>query len=80
MYQVLCDALKYVPNLIDALEYEIESTKKETLADEEGSEDKTKLEGDDWLPMARQVVAALCVLGGFQQRVRPGCSAQVCCL
>ena len=80
VYQVLCDALKYVPNLIDALEYEIESNNVEEPVEEtaEGSEEGfDPVEGDEWLTMARQVVATLCVLGGFKQRVRPGCNTQV---
>ena len=79
LYQVLCDALKYVPNLVGAMEDEIESTCVDEQPEDvtEAEEEGTGLEMDDWLPMARHVVAALCVLGGFRQRLRPGCIATV---
>ncbi|XP_048583049.1 probable E3 ubiquitin-protein ligase HECTD4 isoform X2 [Nematostella vectensis] len=65
---VLTGALELVPEVIESLGDQIER---------EPEEGPSTLTGGS-LSMYRQVMAALCTLGGFKQKLRPGAQAKIC--
>ena len=69
---VLREVLDCVPQLLHTLE-----TGNESVTIEEPVEDGQSSSEHAWFLKARDVVAALCALGGFHQNVHSGCAVEV---
>ena len=62
MFQVLTNAMTGLPVLLNSID----------------SLSSPRCHSHQLMSMARQVNAALCALGGFQEMIKPGCQVEVC--
>lgn len=72
---VLCDALNLVPSLMGSITENIDQLMQFLQSDKD--DDAYPESNVELISMSRQVMAALCVLGGFKQNIYAGCKAKV---